>query len=233
MTTQRPASLPNELGGPDSAQLGEPDLHLRVAGAVLCGGASRRMGFDKAMMLIDGEACAVRVARAIHGADVAPVVAVGGRRDVLESVGLTVIDDQFPGEGPLGGIICALEALADVADVVMILACDLPDADPRAITQVLAPFLTNAHIDVVIPRRDGRRHMHHGAWRTRILPTLRDEFASGERAPRRVLERLAVHELDADSGFDPRWLRDVDEPADLRARQATQEPTDIAGVSQS
>ena len=49
-----------------------------TTGAVLCGGASRRMGTDKALVEVDGVPMAERVAGALHAGGCAPVVFVGG-----------------------------------------------------------------------------------------------------------------------------------------------------------
>ena len=51
-----------------------------TAGAVLCGGASRRMGTDKAFVEVGGQPMAERVAAALEEAGCAPVVFVGGER---------------------------------------------------------------------------------------------------------------------------------------------------------
>jgi molybdopterin-guanine dinucleotide biosynthesis protein A len=194
---------------------------LRVAGAVLTGGGSRRMGVDKALLEIDGVALARRVHDALLAGGCAPVVAIGGDAPALTALGLDVVPDAHPGDGPLGAIVTALEALAPTgADIVVVLACDLADADAAAVRAVLAPFRgpLGALVDAVVPRSPERRHMHHVAWRTSALPVLRAAFAEGERAPRRVLERLAVHELSV-TGLDERWLADLDTPADVEQRR--------------
>jgi molybdopterin-guanine dinucleotide biosynthesis protein A len=72
-------------------------------GAVLCGGASRRMGRDKALLPLDGLPLAVRVAQALGEAGAAEVVAVGGDRDGLASWDLPAVPDRWPGEGRAGG----------------------------------------------------------------------------------------------------------------------------------
>ncbi len=179
------------------------------------------MGTDKALLEIDGVALARRVRDALTIAGCQPVVAVGGDRAALQRLGLTVVDDQYPGEGPLGALITALAHFDRRADIVVALACDLADADPRAIAAVCAPFRNNdsEHIDVVVPRSTTRRHMHHSVWHTSSLVTLREAFAAGERAPRRVLERLRVCELHVGRDLDPRWFADLDEPDDLARRR--------------
>ena len=50
------------------------------------------------------------------------------RRTLLAGVGSRVVDDRWPGEGPLGGV---LTALLDVDGDVVVAACDLPDLDAR------------------------------------------------------------------------------------------------------
>lgn len=79
------------------------------AGAVLCGGASRRMGRDKALISLEGRALAVRVAEAVAAAGASGVVAVGGDLDGLRAAGLAAVPDRDgPGAGPLAGIVTAL-----------------------------------------------------------------------------------------------------------------------------
>ena len=100
-----------------------------VAGAVLAGGASRRMGVDKAVLEVDGRPLAMGALEALQAAHLSPVFLVGGADGLSEATGHEVIPDAWPGEGPLGGILTALSALdEDGRRPVVVLACDLPDA---------------------------------------------------------------------------------------------------------
>jgi molybdenum cofactor guanylyltransferase len=178
----------------------------RFDGYVLCGGASRRMGRDKALVEVDGTAMARRVADALRSAGADRVVAVGGDADALSRRGLHVVPDRWPGEGPLGGLITALDDRAGAAGVAVVLACDLTDPDPATITR-LVEVRARAGCDAVVPVVDGRRQWLHGAWDRRTAGILADVFAAGERslvgaalslriAPLEDVAAAAVHDAD-------------------------------------
>jgi molybdopterin-guanine dinucleotide biosynthesis protein A len=93
-----------------------------VAGFVLAGGKSSRMGRDKALLEIDGEpliARATRLVRAVLSEAVVIACTPG-----YEALGLKIVADDFPGYGPLGAIATALHISAKPWNLVM--ACDLP-----------------------------------------------------------------------------------------------------------
>src|SRR5690606_27534372 len=90
---------------PATAAWGEPvgpgSPRPPVHGAVLCGGASRRVGGDKALIRLDGRAPAVRGARALAAAGAGLLEAVGGDVRALRAAGQAVAPDRAPGPGPL------------------------------------------------------------------------------------------------------------------------------------
>jgi len=94
----------------------------RVGGYILAGGESSRMGRAKALLEIGGEPLLVRTARLIEW--VVGTATVIGRAADYPALGLPVIEDEWPGAGPLGGIATALRA--SHASWNLILACDLP-----------------------------------------------------------------------------------------------------------
>jgi molybdopterin-guanine dinucleotide biosynthesis protein A len=175
-----------------------------VAGAVLAGGASRRMGRDKALIEIDGLAMAQRVAGALCGAGCDPVSVVGGDPAALEALGLVVRADRWPGEGPLGAVITAISS----ADPTMVVACDLPWLDAATVTSVAGA--AGPSIDVAVARTD-RLQPLCACWMPSALPALERRFLAGERAVHRVLADLSVRVVDV----DPAVLRNVNTPRDL------------------
>jgi len=165
------------------------------------------MGTDKALISTDGITLVERAVGALTDAGAAPVIVVGGNRSAIETLNLSFVDDQWPGEGPLGGIITALEHLE--TDLVAILSCDLTDASPIAVTSVVGAL---GHADVAVPVIEGRMQWLHAVWRRSTLPELRKAFESGVRAPREALGSLRVAQL---LDGDPCWFHDADRPEDL------------------
>src|ERR1700741_1983815 len=94
----------------------------RVGGFILAGGESSRMGRDKALLELSGEALIVRTARLVGSASERGTQVGDSVR--LEGFELDVIEDEFPGAGPLGGIATALRS--SEVEWNLIVACDLP-----------------------------------------------------------------------------------------------------------
>src|ERR1700716_3400762 len=93
---------------------------------ILAGGLSRRMGRDKASLPAGDGTLIEHLARRL-----APVVdetigAGGSGRSSLP--GVIMVDDRYPGLGPLAGIHAGLRAAR--YRHVWVVGCDLPDADP-------------------------------------------------------------------------------------------------------
>lgn len=183
-------------------------------GVVLTGGRSTRMGQDKSLLRVGGRALTSIVATALKEAGATEVLAVGGDLASLEELPEIdlAIEDAFPGEGPLGGLITALDAAAN--DIVVVLACDTPRIDsttPNHLVECLSASPQSAVAYAVV---EGRAQPLTAAWkRSAALPALRNAFERGERAPRRVFQDLAVTEV---TTLLPSSVDDLDSPADLQ-----------------
>lgn len=93
---------------------------MRLLGAVLAGGESRRFGSDKALALLDGRPLIEHVVAAL-AAQVDAVIVCG------REWGDWVPDRPAPGLGPLGGINAALHAAVERGyDAVLTAPCDVP-----------------------------------------------------------------------------------------------------------
>ena len=108
---------------------------MRLLGAVLAGGRSRRFGRDKAMELVAG---VPMLHRAVHVLTaVAQEVVVISCNETEVPQGIRVLPDVRPGLGPMGGLHTALlEAEARNSHAVLLLACDLPLVSERVIATI-------------------------------------------------------------------------------------------------
>jgi molybdopterin-guanine dinucleotide biosynthesis protein A len=93
-----------------------------VAGFVLAGGRSSRMGRDKALLEIGGVTLIVRAVTLVRSVLDEPTVIASKAGN--ESLGLRMVADDFPGYGPLAGIATALHISKTPWNLVI--ACDLP-----------------------------------------------------------------------------------------------------------
>jgi len=93
-----------------------------VEGFILAGGASSRMGTDKARLMLDGRTFLEHIAGALHA--IAPNISMVGARPVSFGASLPVVADIHRDCGALGGIHAALRASR--APWAAIVSCDLP-----------------------------------------------------------------------------------------------------------
>jgi len=103
---------------------------MSFSGAVLTGGAGRRMGataLPKPLLDLAGRPLAAYPTAALVGAGAVEVLAIGGGAEAAEGLrglGMSGVDDPYRGRGPLGGIVRALEVAT--APLVAVLGCDTP-----------------------------------------------------------------------------------------------------------
>ena len=175
-------------------------------GVVLCGGASTRMGSDKANLLLAGRPLALWVADALRTAGADPVIAQGGHPPAP----LVAEPDSAPGTGPLGGLVDALERHGDV------LVC--PTDVPTVPAELLAALVEHAHstgAPVVLARSD-RPEPLIGHYASSSLSMLRAGLQAGARGPKAVFDLESVPTVSVDASD----VLNVNTPAELGAAEA-------------
>ena len=135
------------------------------------------MGRDKALLPYRGGVLAQIVASRVASA--AGSVTLVGNAEVYRSLGFPVISDQYPGEGPLGGILTALAHTG--ADWNLVVACDMPAVSVLFLDGLLAEAETTAADALVPAGPSGRPEPLCAVYHRRALPTLNRAFSSGER----------------------------------------------------
>ena len=153
------------------------------AGYVLAGGASLRMGRDKALLDWNGYPLVVHLASMVQ--QTAGSVTIVGSFEKYGSLGFSIVSDREAGLGPLEGIRSALEH--SVADWNLIVACDMPYLKPK----LLAGLLGEAELrdaDCFMPEGQPLCAVYH----RRCLPVIEAALKNGIRKVRQALGSLDV-----------------------------------------
>lgn len=157
-----------------------------IEGFILAGGASSRMGTDKARLLLDGRTFIERIARAL-GAITTKLTVVSARPDSFE-LSLPVVADVYLNCGALGGLHAALQACRE--PWAAIVSCDLPFVTGELFARL--SVLRAEDTDAVAPvQPDGRPQPLCALYSPARCLVLADELLkAGERRPRVLLRQL-------------------------------------------
>jgi len=184
-----------------------------MAGLVLCGGGSTRMGKEKALLVVRGRPLVLHVAALLEQA-ADPVLLAPGRPGRLGQLGYREVQDEVPGAGPLGGLVAGVAASPH--SLLAVAAVDLPFASP-AVFRLLADL--HGGEDAVVPRNASGPQPLHAAYATAALPKLRAALAGRRLALQEVLADLEVRWVGEDewSAADPsgRFAVNLNRPEDL------------------
>ena len=182
---------------------------------ILAGGDSRRMGQDKAALVLDGKTLLERVTATMQ--QVFPKVIVSGRQ-LRAGVDVPQVLDEQQASGPLAGLIAGL-AQADTPWVFAV-ACDMPFVTQAVVTR-LASFRGGRQ--AVVPVVGDYAQPLAAFYATSTLEVMRATLAEGDRSLRGVLQKLEVRYVDEAElrDADPRLRSffDLDTPQDFQDAQ--------------
>jgi molybdenum cofactor guanylyltransferase len=195
----RPATSP----GPPAAQPARP------AALLLTGGASRRMGRDKATLEIGGVQLASRTADLLLQV-AGPVVEVGPGFTSLPRV-----QEHPAGSGPLAAMAAGATAVGSGRPV-LVVATDLPHLTAAFLRRLADEEVPTADHCVVPRDRDGRAQPLCARYSAGALAVAQELVATGHRSMKDLLERVPIIFVDADADTTDA-VRDIDTPADLAA----------------
>lgn len=208
------------------AQRGEVDLRHRsiarcsqvkpggsIAGLILAGGASRRMGSPKALLRYDGETFLERMIRLFSGV-CEPVVVVLGHhaeqiRAALDRPGAAVFAvNPDPERGMLSSLQCGLAMVPASAEALLFAPLDHPHLQPSTLVTLAAKF-HSGQAAVTVPVYAGE-HGHPVC----ISRALIDELI---KLPVTAMASDVIHRYVGQTCYfdvdDPAVVTDIDDPA--------------------
>lgn len=208
----------------EGANHGGEAVHDPLAGAavVLAGGASERMGRDKALLEVDGETLLERALRGLATMFRETLVSVGAagpsaqlsvaveRFERFSEQRVPVVADLVD-RGPLAGIHSVLNATEWPA--LFVIAVDLPQLFPPLIHQLWRTAHEPGAIGC-IPVFDGRAHPTYAVYRGELQPALEQRLSDGNLRAQGLAEISGVEILDLDEEREQEALLGETSPAD-------------------
>ncbi|HRO13919.1 MAG TPA: molybdenum cofactor guanylyltransferase MobA [Paracoccus sp. (in: a-proteobacteria)] len=183
----------------------------QVAGIVLAGGLSRRMGGgDKALLDLGGRPM---IAHVVDRLGCARAISANGDPARFADFGLPVLADSLPDRpGPLAGVLAGMDWAAAQGFARIVTAA----ADTPFFPRDLAARLTQGAAPVVLACHDGRDHPVFAAWDVALRDDLRANLLAGGRRLTEFADRHGAQRV-AFTGPEPFF--NVNTPEDLaRAR---------------
>jgi len=179
---------------------------------ILAGGASRRLGYPKALLDWNGIPLWKHIVREV--ASVAEKVYIVGFPESFQAPDLAIarfIDDPLR-DGPLAGLAIGLRHIT--TEKVFVMACDMPFVRREAIIELMQ---NSKNVDVVIPRTPDGVHPLFAVYSRDCLASVEAALTRNERRMRSFHKGLRVRELTI-SEDNPTWknvLTNINTPAEL------------------
>lgn len=185
-----------------------------ITGVILVGGKSRRMGQDKAFLLIEGLPVIERIIGVMQGC-FKQLVLVGDCPERFEQYGLPMVPDLYPGSS-LGGLYTGLQHAG--TDRIFVTSCDIPFPNPELIQFIC----TDAKpYDAVIPATQGGLEPLFAIYHKACLPAMQAALEAGNYRITSVLHHLNVKTIPQEQMkmIDPggRGLLNINTPQDYAA----------------
>jgi len=180
---------------------------------VLAGGKSRRMGQDKALMRLGGKPLVLRAAEILR--PFVREITLLAPADRYGNLGLPVVVDQWPHQGPLAAVCTGL--LASRAEWNIFLACDLPLVSRRFI-QLLIERVRATGSDAVVPRTEDGWQPLSAAYHSRCRKAFTRARQEGQRSLIRLFDEIRAEAITRDemvsAGLSEGELDNMNTPED-------------------
>jgi molybdopterin-guanine dinucleotide biosynthesis protein A len=181
---------------------------LRTAAAILAGGRARRFGgIDKSRLVVLGRPIIVRQVALLQTV-VNDVFVVGPDDGRFADLDLRVEADRLAGAGVMGGVYTALDAAE--ANVVIVVACDMPFLEATVLRQLLA--LAEGHDGAWARSARGVEPLM-ACYRRDARLAILESIKAGDLRLGNLGQRLRMAELDL-TGQGDRWLVNINSADD-------------------
>lgn len=172
-------------------------MQSHVVGAILAGGLSRRFDYrDKFFLNYEGKPLIQHVIESAKPQVQDVVICANGDLQRFASLSLPIVSDKVGDYGgPLAGIITAMQWCDDThssAEWIASFPADAISSPEDWVLRCVSQAQSNG-CQAVYSQVDERRHYIYAVWSRRLLPFLQEEFKTGKRSLKSVLNQLGHH----------------------------------------
>ena len=161
-----------------------------VTGIILAGGASSRMGSNKALLKVDGLPMITRAYRTLATLFHEVIIVTNSPLD-YDFLPCRTVPDIYPGYGSVAGLHSALSNSNSAHTFVT--ACDLPFLDP-AIIRLLCDLRAEGY-DAVVPVSEGGQEPLHAVYSSACKDVFEDAIGKGERKILDILSQMNIRQV--------------------------------------
>jgi len=162
-----------------------------MTGAILAGGMSRRMGFNKAFIKTAEGSTIIERSLRLFREEFDGLFIVANDLLLYEHLGARVVSDIIKGAGSLGGIYTAVLHSKDSS--VFVAACDMPTLDANAVRKTIEVPLGG--FDAVVPFIGGRYHPMHAVYSRKCLKPIKAMIDEGDLRVTGLFDKIRVKRL--------------------------------------
>ena len=164
----------------------------RVAGIVLSGGKSSRMGIEKGLVKWKGKSLIEYSLEAIQ--ELCDEVVISSNKECYNYLGLPVVEDEIKDCGPIGGIYSCMNSVS--ADYYLVISCDVPGVVSELFMELLNE-IGNEHAIVPIDERKKVQPLV-AVYSKSCKTVIKEEFHAGHLKMMKLLDKLSCKYLVVD-----------------------------------
>jgi molybdenum cofactor guanylyltransferase len=183
-----------------------------ISGFILAGGKSRRMGTDKALLVLQGKPLLQQMISLIE--PFCDKVVISGQNSDYISFGVELIPDSYSDCGPIAGIFSALKY--SISDWNLVVSVDVPFVND----EILFFLISNiGECDCIIPKHDSGVEPLIGLYHRRTLPIIEEMITTGDFRLTNLLSKLNTRYVDCNELIKkhPRLFMNINRMEDYRS----------------
>ncbi len=163
----------------------------QLTGIILCGGKSKRMGENKALLKINGKCIISYVVDILQ--PLCNEIIISTNNKELDFLPYRKVNDIFNDIGPISGIFSAL--LKSTTNKNIVLSCDTPFINSNLLNQMLS---YSHSYDIVLPKFNNHLQTMTGFFSKNIIPAVNEEIGKGNYIPPKIYEKCKLKKIEID-----------------------------------